>query len=107
MAGNRKDLPLKKTLLVALLLWLLSLIAGAAALFLAEFGVPAWVFVLLLGWLLTFGLPTLSAVLFLARFWGGPSFVAFLAVAVLLGFVFQLAAVSLVRWAIERLRRRS
>lgn len=98
---------MKKTLLVALLLWLLSLIAGAAALFLAEFGFPAWVFVLLLGWLLTFGLPTLSAVLFLARFWGGPSFQAFLALAVLLGFVFQLAAVALVRWAIERLRRRS
>ncbi len=98
---------MKKTLLVALLLWLLSLIAGAAALFLAEFGGPAWVFVLLLGWLLTFGLPTLSAVLFLARFWGGPSFQAFSALAVLLGFVFQLAAVSLVRWGIERLQRRS
>lgn len=98
---------MKKTLLVALLLWLLSLIAGAAALFLAEFGVPAWVFVLLLGWLLTFGLPTLSGVLFLVRFWDGPSFQAFLALAVLLGFVFQLAAVSLVRWAIELLRRRS
>ena len=97
---------MKKTLLVALLLWLLSLIAGAAAILLAEFGAPVWLFVFLLGWLLTFGLPTLSAVLLLVRIWDGPSFQAFLVSAVLLAFVFQLTAVWLVRWATRRLWRK-
>lgn len=42
---------MKKTLLLALLLWFLSFSAGAAAILLAQLGAPAWVFVLLLGWL--------------------------------------------------------
>ncbi len=63
----REGYSLKKTLLLALLLWFLSFRAGAAAILLAQFGAPAWVFVLLLGWLLTFGLPSLCAVLLLGR----------------------------------------
>ncbi|MEE9234607.1 MAG: hypothetical protein V3U28_04100, partial [Candidatus Acidoferrales bacterium] len=77
---------MKKTFLVAFLLWFVSLIAGVAAIFLANFGAPAWVFVLFLGWLLTFGLPSLCAILLLVRFWEGLPFAGFLVAAALLAF---------------------
>ena len=96
-----------KDVLVAGVLCLLSLTAGSAALLLAEFGAPVWVFVVLLAWLLTLGLPTLAGVLLLARFWQGPSFQAYLLSAVLLGFFFQLGAVSGIRRGINRWRRMS
>ena len=73
----------------------------AAALFLAEFGAPAWVFVLLFAWLLTVGQSTFSAVLLLARFWQGPSFQAYILSAVLLAFLFQLGAVWCIRKGIK------
>ena len=88
--------PTLHVVLLAGVISLLSLAAGATALVLAEFGAPEWVFVLLLGWLLIPGLPTLAAVLLLASFWPGPSFSAYLVVATILGFFFQFAAV----WAI-------
>ncbi len=97
---------MKKTLFVASLLWFVSLLAGVTTLFLAESGAPAWVFVLLLGWLVTVGLPTLSAVLLLVRVWEGPSFQAFLVLAAVLALVFQFAAVSLVSSRLKRLRSR-
>lgn len=94
----------QRDVLVAGLLWLLSLIAGAVALVLAEFGAPVWVFVVLLAWLLTLGLPTLAAVLLLSRFWPGPSFQAYVLSAALLAFLFQLGAVSGIRRVVTRLR---
>jgi hypothetical protein len=97
---------LKKILVVSFLLCLLSLLAGAGALILAEFGAPVWVFVLLLGWLVTVGLPTTSAVLLMVRFWEGPSFQAFLLSATVLAFAFQFGAISLVWWGIKRVRSR-
>src|SRR5262249_30647652 len=80
------------------LLWLASLAAGVVALLLAEFGAPQWVFILLLVWLLTFGLPTLAAVLILAASWPGPSFGAYVLSAASLAFLFQLGAV----WGVRR-----
>jgi len=50
--------------------WLLSLAAGAAALVLADFGAPAWLFIAIGAWLLTAGLPTLVATLAVASAWG-------------------------------------
>ncbi len=97
---------MKTNFILSLLLCLLSLLAGAIALVLAEFGAPVWVFVLLLGWLVTVGLPTLSAVLLLVRVWEGPSFQAFLVLAAVLALVFQFAAVSLVSSRLKRLRSR-
>jgi hypothetical protein len=47
-----------------------SLLVGAAALVAADFGAPGWVFVPLLLWLATFGLPTTVVVLLLAAVWG-------------------------------------
>jgi hypothetical protein len=93
---------LPRTVLLSACLSVVSLLAGAAALVLAEFGAPAWIFVVLLAWLVTFGLPTLVSVLLLATFWPGPSFLAFVMSAGLLSFLFQFVAVSGVR----RLRAR-
>jgi hypothetical protein len=51
---------------VGVVTWAVSLIAGSAAMLLANFGAPAWVFALLLAWLATAGLPTTVAVLTVA-----------------------------------------
>jgi hypothetical protein len=90
---------------LTLFLWCLSLAALATALAAAEFGAPVWVFVLLLGWLLTAGLPTAAAVLVLARFWCGPSFSAFLVTAALLGLACQHLALAALRRALKRRHR--
>jgi drug/metabolite transporter (DMT)-like permease len=89
--------PTLRDLLVGGVLCLLSLVAGASALVLAEFGAPVWVFALLLVWLLTLGLPTLVAVLLLAGFWPGPSFQTYLVAAALLALFLQFGAVSAIR----------
>ncbi len=49
---------------------LVSLLIGATALVAADFGASGWVFVPLLVWLATFGLPTAAVVLLLAAIWG-------------------------------------
>ena len=85
-------------------LCLSSLVAGVTALIFAEFGAPTWVFVGLLAWLLTAGLPTLTSVLLLARYWPGPSFGAFILSAIVLSFLAQLGAIAGIRWAMRRHR---
>ena len=49
---------------------LVTLLAGAVSIILADLGGPAWVFVVLAIWLWTVGLPTTVAVLLLASLWG-------------------------------------
>lgn len=94
---------MKRTLLIGFILSLASLLAGGVATLLAAFGVPVWIFVLLLGWLLTIGLPSLCAVLLLARFWEGLPFAGFLVSVGFLAMVFQSASVWLIRWGIRRI----
>ena len=94
---------MKKNLVLGFLLCFLSLTAGSAAIVLAEFGAPPWIFVILLGWLLTVGLPSLCAVLLLAHFWEGLPFLGFLASAAILALIFQCTAVWLFRRGIGRL----
>jgi hypothetical protein len=90
--------------------WLLSLAAGAAALVLADFGAPAWLFVALGAWLLTAGLPTLIATLAVAAAWGDfpflgtPPLPAALSAAAALGLFLQLGAFLLVSRAWRRHR---
>jgi hypothetical protein len=96
---------LTRHILISAGLSLASLSAGAAVLIVAEFGAPSWIFVALLTWLVTFGLPTLVSVLLLARFWPGPSFLAFVVTAVLLSVVFHFAAIAAIR-RIRAARRR-
>lgn len=78
-------------------LTLIALAAGAAALIFAEFGGPVWLLVALLVPLVTLGAPSLAAVLLLAAVWPGPSLGAFMIVAAVLAFCFQVAAVALWR----------
>jgi hypothetical protein len=71
----------KKTLLLSVPLWLVTLVLGVAAVISADFGVSAWVFVLLFAWLLSIGLPTTLAVVTVASFWSGGGLGPFLGVA--------------------------
>ena len=92
--------------------WLLSLLAGAVALVLADFGAPVWVFLLLGLWLCTLGLPTTLAVLLVAFLWGNfpvmatPPLWAFLVCAAMLALVFQTGFFLLIsrfsRWRANR-----
>jgi hypothetical protein len=59
-----------RPVLLGLASWLASLVALAAAIVLADFGAPAWVFIALGLWLATLGLPTLLAALFVFSAWG-------------------------------------
>ena len=95
-----------RTLLVSAGLTVISLLAGAGALALAEFGTLHWLLLLLLAWLLTLGLPTTLAIVTLAAFWRDLPLGAFIAAAFLLGFVFQTAALSLVLRLTRPLLRR-
>jgi len=55
---------------LAALTWVVSLVAGASALVLADFGGPPWVFLALGLWLFTVGLPTLAGTLLVAYLTG-------------------------------------
>ena len=55
------------------ILALVSLLFGATVLAAADFGAPGWLFVPLLVWLATIGLPSAVAVLLLAAVWGTTS----------------------------------
>ena len=97
---------MRKTLLISVLLCVISLFAGAAAVFLADFGAPVEVFIILLLWLSTLGLPTTCAVLLIAGIWSGVSLGAFLGTATVTAFLFQFGGVWATRKAWSRLRAR-
>ncbi len=84
---------MKKALLFSVPLWLLTLVLWATALVAADFGLSAWVFVLLFSWLLTVGLPTTLAVVTVASFWSGGGLGPFVALAAGISLPFQTAAV--------------
>ncbi len=84
---------MKKALLLSVPLWLVTLVLGITMVVAADFGVSAWVFVLLFAWLLTIGLPTTLAVVTLASFWSGGGLGPFLGVAAGVSLVFQTAGV--------------
>ncbi len=88
---------MKNTWSRTVFLALVSLAVAASAFSLANFGAPAWVFVLLLGWMVTVGLPTFVAIVVTAFFWNGVSLPAFLATVVTVALVLQLGALRLVQ----------
>ena len=89
------------TLLLAVVCWAVSLVVTAIALSLASFGAPLPVFLFLLGWLLTLGLPTSLAIVLITNLWQGGSFEAFLVVVVSVTFVFQFLCLSMVKQLIR------
>ncbi len=88
---------MKNTWSRTVFLALVSLAVAASAFSLANFGAPAWVFVLLLGWMLTVGLPTSVAIVVTAFFWNGVSLTAFLATVTTVALVLQLGALRFVQ----------
>lgn len=88
---------MKNTSTWAVLLALVSLAVAAWAFYLANFGAPAWVFVLLWGWMLTVGLPTSVAIVVTAFFWNGIPLPAFLATVATVALVLQLGALRFVQ----------
>ena len=67
---------LKYTKTVAFLTCLFSLLLGAAAIVLADFGTPIWFVFLTQAWFWTLGLPTMLGVLAVAAAWGIPGWTA-------------------------------
>ncbi len=88
---------MKNTWSRTVFLALVSLAVAASAFSLANFGAPAWVFVLLLGWMVTVGLPTFVAIVVTAFFWNGVSLPAFLATVTTVALVLQLGALRFVQ----------
>lgn len=76
----------------------LTLIAGAAIVILADFGAPIWVFGLLLLWPATVGLPSTLGVFLAATLWGRVPLLSglgtFVAACAGLGWLFQWLAVT-------------
>ena len=88
---------MKNTWPWAVVLALVSLAVATLAFSLANFGAPAWIFVLLFGWMLTVGLPTSVAIVVAAFFWNGVSLPAFLATVATGALVLQLGTLRLVQ----------
>ena len=92
-----------KPLIITFVLCSLSVLAGSAAIILADFGAPVWVFVALLGWLLTFGFPTTCAMLLVASYWSDFPLILYLAVTFLVALMFQWVGVYVVQRTIDTL----
>ena len=97
---------MRKSILIATILCLVSIIAGTLLVYHANFGVPKGWSVLTAIWLYGPGLPTFLAVTGLASVWGGFPLALFLICATLLGFAFQLLVVHQLRLFLMRRKRK-
>ena len=86
-----------RTLLLAVVWWLVSWVVIAMALSLASLGAPSPIFLLLFGWLLTVGLPTSLATVLVVNLWQGTSIEVFLVVVASVTFAFQFLCLSMVK----------
>ncbi len=87
----------RRTFLLAVSFWVVSLVVSATASSLAFFGGPLPIFLFLFGWLLTFGLPTSLAIVLVMSLWQGSSFEAFLVVVAGVALIFNFLCLSMVR----------
>lgn len=92
------SIPFHSTKVTGMSLALVSLLVGATALAAADFGAPGWLFVPLLIWLTTLGLPSTIAILAAVSIWGTREplygFAPFLLFATLLAVIAQILAVK-------------
>ncbi len=95
----------RRTLLLAVVWWVVSWVVTAIALSLASFGAPSPIFLLLFGWLLTVGLPTSLATVLVVNLWQGTSIEVFLVVVASVTFVFQFLCLSMVKQLARSWRR--
>ena len=86
-----------RTLLLAVVWWLVSWVVIAMALSLASLGAPSPIFLLLFGWLLTVGLPTSLATVLVVNLWQGTSIEVFLVVVASVTLAFQFHCLSMVK----------
>ncbi len=87
----------QRTFLLAVLCCLVSLVVVVIALNLAVSGAPLPLFLLLLGWLLTVGLPTSLSVVLVMSLWRGGSLEIFSLVVASLALAFTLVCLLLLR----------
>jgi len=87
----------RRTFLLAVSFWVVSLVVTAIALSLAFFGAPLPIFLFLFGWLLTVGLPTSLAIVLVISLWQGSSLEAFLMVVASVTLVFQFLCLSMLK----------
>jgi len=87
----------RRTFLLAVSFWVVSLIVSATAMSLAFFGAPLPIFLFLFGWLLTLGLPSSLAIVLVMSLWQGSSLEIFLLVVASVALIFHLVCLSIVR----------
>jgi len=92
----------------AVLTGFISLLLGAAAVVLADFGMPDWFFVASQLWLWTLGLPTMLGVLLVTTLWGIPEWTTlplwlYIPCAALVAVAFQCASFLVVNRLWQRL----
>ncbi len=87
----------RRTFLLAVSFWVVSLVVSATAMSLAFFGAPLPIFLFLFGWLLTLGLPSSLAIVLVMSLWQGSSFEAFLIVVASVALIFNFLCLSIVR----------
>ena len=98
---------MKHPIRTSILLWLASLVVIALVYILPNFGLSLWLFGPMLGWLLTFGLPTTLAFHGLATIWTGIPLGIFIGTAAVLALVLHLlATLLLLRLRIRRRQSR-
>lgn len=87
----------RRTLLLAVVWWLVSWVVIAMAFSLASLGAPSPIFLLLFSWLLTVGLPTSLATVLVVNLWQGTSIEVFLVVVASVTLAFQFLCLSMVK----------
>ena len=87
----------RRTFLLAVSFWVVSLGVSATAMSLAVLGAPLPIFLFLFGWLLTVGLPTSLAIVLVTSLWQSASLEIFLLVVTSVALIFHFLCLSIVR----------
>ncbi len=87
----------RRTFLLAVSFWVVSLVVSATAMSLALFGAPLPIFLFLFGWLLTLGLPSSLAIVLVMSLWQGAPLEIFLLVVASVALIFHFLCLSIVR----------
>ena len=87
----------RRTFLLAVSFWVVSLIVSATAMSLAFLGAPLPIFLFLFGWLLTVGLPTSLAIVLVTSLWQSASLEIFLLVVTSVALIFNFLCLSMVK----------
>ena len=87
----------RRTFVLAVSFWVVSLVVSATAMSLAFFGAPLPIFLFLFGWLLTVGLPSSLAIVVVMSLWQGAPLEIFLLVVASVALIFHFLCLSIVR----------